>query len=70
MHTGQMPTLTDVIEFYNRGGDPPGTFIGTKDSLMHGLNLSEQEKQDLIAFLKTLTGERLPASLIKDTSKP
>ena len=70
MHTGQMPTLTDVIEFYNRGGDPPGTFIGTKDPLMHGLNLSEQEKQDLIAFLNTLTGEPLPASLIRDTSKP
>jgi cytochrome c peroxidase len=29
MHTGQMPTLMDVIEFYDRGGDPPGS-IGTK----------------------------------------
>ena len=69
MHTGQMPTLRDVIEFYNRGGDPPGTFVGTKDSLMHRLHLSEQEKQDLIAFLNTLTGERLPAALMEDTSK-
>jgi len=70
MHTGQMPTLRDVIEFYNRGGDPPGTFVGTKDPLMHRLHLTEQEKKDLIAFLNTLTGEPLPAQLTRDTSKP
>jgi cytochrome c peroxidase len=70
MHTGQMPTLMDVIEFYDRGGDPPGSFIGTKSSLMHKLRLSPQEKQDLVAFLHTLTGEPLPTQLTKDTSKP
>jgi cytochrome c peroxidase len=70
MHTGQMPTLMDVIEFYDRGGDPPGSFIGTKSPLMHNLRLSPQEKQDLIAFLRTLTGEPLPSHLTEDTSKP
>lgn len=70
MHTGQMPTLRDVIEFYNRGGDSAGSFIGTKDPLIHPLHLHEREKQDLIAFLFTLTGDPLPADLMEDTSKP
>jgi cytochrome c peroxidase len=70
MHTGQIPTLTDVIEFYDRGGDPPGSFVGIKSPLMHKLHLSPKEKQDLVAFLHTLTGEPLPPRLTKDTSKP
>jgi cytochrome c peroxidase len=70
MHTGQMPTLMDAINFYDRGGDPPGSFIGTKSPLMHPVNLTLQEKYDLIAFLNTLTGDPLPASLTTDTSKP
>jgi cytochrome c peroxidase len=70
MHTGQMPTLMDVIEFYDRGGDPPDSFIGEKSPLIHKLGLSPQEKQDLIAFLQTLTGKPLPSRLTKDTSKP
>jgi cytochrome c peroxidase len=70
MHTGQMPTLMDVISFYDRGGDPPGSFIGTKSPLIHPLNLTLQEKYDLIAFLNALTGDPLPAYLMQDTSKP
>ena len=70
MHTGQMPTLMDVINFYDRGGDPPGSFIGTKSPLMHPLHLTLQEKYDLIAFLNTLTGDPLAPSLTQDTSKP
>ncbi|MBV9998528.1 MAG: hypothetical protein JO015_05375 [Verrucomicrobia bacterium] len=70
MHTGQMPTLMDVINFYDRGGDLPGSFIGTKSPLMHPLHLTLQEKYDLIAFLHTLTGDPLPARLTHDASKP
>jgi len=68
MHTGQMPTLRDVIDFYNHGGDAEGTFIGSKDLLIHPLHLTSQEKQDLIAFLETLTGDPLPDELMRDTS--
>lgn len=68
MHTGQMPTLMDVINFYDRGGDEVGDFLGVKDENIRPLNLSEQEKLDLIEFLKTLTGEPLPPSLMQDTS--
>jgi len=68
MHDGQFATLREVVEFYDRGGEPVGTFFGTKDPLIHPLHLSEPEKNDLIEFLKTLTGEPLPDYLMRDTS--
>jgi cytochrome c peroxidase len=52
MHDGSSATLEDVVEFYDRGGgDGPN-----KDKLIYKLNLSAQEKSDLVAFLNTLTG--------------
>ncbi len=51
MHNGELATLRDVIHHYNRGGRP---FIN-KDSLIRRLNLSESERADLLAFLKSLT---------------
>jgi cytochrome c peroxidase len=52
MHDGSSATLEDVIEFYDRGGgDGPN-----KDKLIYKLNLTKDEKSDLLAFLKTLTG--------------
>ena len=68
MHDGQFATLREVVEFYDRGGDPVGTFFGTKDPLIHPLHLSGLEKNDLIEFLKTLTGQPLPDDLMRDTS--
>jgi cytochrome c peroxidase len=49
MHDGSLQTLEAVIDFYNRGGDIEK---GRK------LDLSEQEKDDLVAFLNTLTDIR------------
>lgn len=51
MHNGEISTLEEVIEHYNSGGKE---FIN-KDTLMKPLNLSQQEKQDLLNFLKALT---------------
>lgn len=55
MHDGRFATLEEVIEHYDSGGH----FSSTVDPLMKklgvGLNLTNQEKSDLIAFLKTLT---------------
>lgn len=49
-HNGGQATLEQLIDFYNRGGDfgalPP-------------LNLSPEEKQELVAFLKGLTDDRV-----------
>lgn len=69
MHTGQIATLREVVEFYNAGGDPDG-FAGTKSELVVPLNLSEQEIDDIVAFLETLTGDPVPVELRTDTSKP
>src|SRR6185437_4238334 len=51
MHDGSVPTLEAVIDLYNRGGiDRP-----SRSELISPLGLTEDEKSDLIAFLKTLT---------------
>jgi cytochrome c peroxidase len=53
MHTGQMASLEEVVEFFDRGGDNFG-FVGESELLP--LNLTPREKADLVAFLKALTG--------------
>lgn len=54
MHDGSMATLVEAVEHFNSGGlaDP------NKDPLLEPLQLSNQEKADLVAFLRTLTDER------------
>ena len=62
---GQAATLDDVIEFYDRGGDPAGTFKGGPKEI-RPLYLSGPEKQWLKEFLKTLTGEPVPHQYLVD----
>jgi len=52
MHDGRKTTLADVLDFYNRGGDPGVT---NKDSKIKKLNLTDQDMSDIIEFLKTLS---------------
>lgn len=68
-HTGQLATLEDVINFDNRGGDATG-FVGTKDPLFVPLNLTPSEVADLVAFLRSLTGDPPPAALTQNTAAP
>jgi cytochrome c peroxidase len=56
MHDGAFSTLEQVVEHYNRGGDPNDA---NQDPLIRPLKLSDKEKADLIAFLQTLTDRRL-----------
>ena len=53
MHDGSISTLQEVIEHYNSGGS---THFN-KSPLIKPLNLSNQDKKDLLAFLKSLTDE-------------
>ncbi len=53
MHDGSQKTLEEVVEFYNKGGHP-NKWLNSK---VKRLNLSKQEQQDLVEFLKALTGE-------------
>lgn len=57
MHDGRYQTLEDVIEHYNSKVKNSSTLdpIMTKPSKLYGLGLTAQDKQDLVAFLKTLT---------------
>jgi hypothetical protein len=59
MHNGAFATLRQVIDFYDRGGN----FDERRDPYLHGLIfqmvLSERDKRDLEAFLRTLTDERV-----------
>ena len=55
MHDGSLRTLEDVVRFYNQGGHAnPGL-----DSLVHELNLSDNEVNALVAFLESLTGDNV-----------
>lgn len=69
MHSGQLATIEDVVEFYDQGGGPVPDG-GTKDARVRPLGLTTQEKADLAAFLRTLDGDPVPAALLMDTSKP
>jgi cytochrome c peroxidase len=67
MHAGQFATLEEVVAFYNTGG---GEIAGiVKDPKLVPLNLGASQQADLVAFLKTLTGDPLPAASVVDTSK-
>jgi cytochrome c peroxidase len=57
MHNGGMKTLEEVVDFYNRGGnfDNPHHFA----TLVFAQALTQAEKADLVAFLKSLTDERV-----------
>ena len=53
MHDGRFKTLEEVVNFYNKGGvkNPH------QDNLIIPLELTDQEKHDLVEFLRTLNGE-------------
>ncbi len=66
MHQGQLATLRDVLAFYS-------TVAGSVDQGPNGekilapLQLSEQETNDLIAFLESLTDEAIDPELLTST---
>jgi cytochrome c peroxidase len=57
MHNGSMKSLEEVVEFYNRGGNV--TNRRHSSTLVFEQGLTEQDKKDLVAFLKTLTDNRV-----------
>ncbi|MBX3291790.1 MAG: hypothetical protein KF881_02740 [Acidobacteria bacterium] len=50
MHNGRFSTLEEVVEFYNRGGDFTADNINT--DLIRPLNMTPDEKADLVAFMR------------------
>lgn len=68
MHSGQLATLEAVVDFYDQGGGnvPDG---GVKPSMLVPLALTAEDKADLVAFLKTLDGAPVDASLLQNTAR-
>ena len=55
MHNGVYPTLEQVIDFYDKGGGAGlGLVVGNQTLPADKLNLSAQQKSDLIAFIRSL----------------
>lgn len=67
MHTGRYRTLRDVLEHYNWGGHPSDE---SRDPKAVPLGLTDEEIDDLIAFLETLTGEALPDARVESPELP
>ena len=59
MHNGRLMNIRQVIEHYDRGGSAPAG----RTPEIRPLGLTEAEKEDLVAFLRSLNGRvhRLPA---------
>ncbi len=59
MHDGSYPDLGAVIDLYDRGGtDRPSL-----SEQIHPLNLGQGEREDLLAFLATLTSDPAPVTV-------
>jgi cytochrome c peroxidase len=67
MHAGQLATLRDVVDYYNDGG-PTAVLFGELDDRIRPLGLNEGEVNDVVAFLKALTGDPISDELAADIS--
>jgi cytochrome c peroxidase len=61
MHTGQLSSLGDVVQFFALGGDMFG-YPGVNE--LTPLGLTAQDQADLVAFLGTFAGAGPPAPLL------
>lgn len=63
MHNGAFYTIEEVVDFYNRGGvDEDGNTTSwpkNKSKLIKPLGLSDDEKEDLLAFLEAFSGDEI-----------
>ena len=59
MHNGAYATLREVVEMYSRGGDDKSNLSPE----MKKLDLTDREIDDVVAFLKTLSGKPVQVTL-------
>jgi cytochrome c peroxidase len=61
MHNGALATLEEVVDFYNEGGGRGrGLEVPNQDFKIAKLNLTEQQKRDLVSFLRALNDAAPP----------
>lgn len=63
MHEGQFATLQDVLHYYSTLDEalPPDH---DQEQILFPLNLSEEDVEDLVEFLRTLTGRPMDEKLL------
>jgi cytochrome c peroxidase len=66
MHDGSIETLREVIEFYDRGGVAHDRL----DERIRPLRLRPAEKEDLVAFLESLTGDDVDEIVAEAEAEP
>jgi len=67
MHQGQLATLQDVVDFYSDAIPPP---VLHAERVLYRLNLSAEEKSDLVAFLESLSSPALAPELMHPPPTP
>ncbi len=60
MHNGMFKTLEEVIDYYSNPYDLVKNPINMDTLMIEPLNLTKQEKTDLVNFLHSLTDEEIP----------
>lgn len=55
MHDGSMATLEEIMELHSNGGRGDGIYNQNVDPLISAKRFTDQEKADLVEFLKALT---------------
>ncbi len=66
MHDGSLPSLEAVIDWYDQGGTPhPG-----QDPRVRPLGLTREQRADLVAFLRSLTGGNIDRLVNDARSQP
>jgi cytochrome c peroxidase len=65
MHDGSLPTLEAVVDFYARGGGP----APDRSPLLAPIALDATERRALVAFLRALDSQALPALIQRARSR-
>jgi cytochrome c peroxidase len=55
MHDGSVATMSEVIDIYAAGGRGDGVNNPLKSPFVQGFDITDEEKQDLLTFLESLT---------------
>lgn len=69
MHTGGFVTLWDAVEWYRRAAGTDG-FVGERAAEAEVLRLSDEDVNDLVAFLLALDGEGIDPELLSAPELP
>jgi cytochrome c peroxidase len=68
MHGGHFETLEEVVRFYSELD--ARVRVGHREETLEPLGLTDREVSDLVAFLKSLSGEPLPERLKRKPEQP